>query len=124
VPKKPNNELPAQPLSPLILDRGELSAQAKLRRDPDIGQSIHLADESDYVVQGWSVVRRGVKSLGISRPKSHNALLEDRFWSLCYKRKIAERTVAGLLSALDACADIFNPAECINYFEACGYDTG
>jgi transposase len=41
-----------------------------------------------------------------------------------FLRKIAERTVAGLLSALDACADIFNPAECINYFEACGYDTG
>jgi hypothetical protein len=39
-------------------------------------------------------------------------------------RKIAERTVAGLLIALDACADIFKPAECVNYFKACGYDTG
>jgi transposase len=38
-------------------------------------------------------------------------------------RKIAERTVAGLMSALEACADIFNPAECENYFAACGYDT-
>ena len=36
-------------------------------------------------------------------------------------RKIAERTVAGLLIALDACADIFKPAECANYFWACGY---
>ena len=41
-----------------------------------------------------------------------------------FLRKIAERTVAGLLIALDACADIFKPAECVNYFEACGYDTG
>jgi hypothetical protein len=38
-------------------------------------------------------------------------------------RKIAERTVAGLLIALDACADIFKPPECVNYFRACGYDT-
>jgi transposase len=40
-----------------------------------------------------------------------------------FLRKIAERTVAGLLRALDACADIFKPAECENYFAACGYDT-
>jgi transposase len=41
-----------------------------------------------------------------------------------FLRKIAERTVAGLLSALDACSDIFKPAECANYFKVCGYDTG
>jgi transposase len=39
-------------------------------------------------------------------------------------RKIAERTVAGLMRALEACADIFKPAECKNYFASCGYDTG
>ena len=37
-------------------------------------------------------------------------------------RKLAERTIAGLLAALDACADIFKPAECANYFRACGYE--
>ncbi len=41
-----------------------------------------------------------------------------------FLRKIAERTVAGLLSALDACSDIFKPVECAHYFKACGYDTG
>ena len=41
-----------------------------------------------------------------------------------YLRKIAERTVAGLMRALETCADIFKPAECENYFNACGYDTG
>ena len=41
-----------------------------------------------------------------------------------FLRKIAERTVAGLLIALDACADIFKQAERVNYFEACGYDPG
>ncbi len=40
-----------------------------------------------------------------------------------YLRKIAERTIAGLMSALEACADIFKPTECQNYFSACGYDT-
>ncbi|WGJ13747.1 IS630 family transposase [Methylocapsa sp. D3K7] len=39
-------------------------------------------------------------------------------------RKIAERTVAGLIRTLETCADIFKPAECENYFNACGYDTG
>ncbi len=39
-------------------------------------------------------------------------------------RKIAERTVAGLLNALEVCADIFKPSECVNYFASCGYDTG
>jgi transposase len=39
-----------------------------------------------------------------------------------FLRKIAERTVAGLLAALDACAEIFKPAECANYFRACGYE--
>jgi transposase len=40
-----------------------------------------------------------------------------------FLRKIAERTVAGLLLALEACAGIFKPAQCENYFAACGYDT-
>jgi transposase len=33
-----------------------------------------------------------------------------------FLRKIAERSVAGLMRALEACADIFKPAECENYF--------
>lgn len=37
-------------------------------------------------------------------------------------RKLAERTVAGLLAILEGCAGLFTPAECENYFEACGYD--
>jgi hypothetical protein len=41
-----------------------------------------------------------------------------------YLRKIAERTAAGLISAIEACADIFKPAEYENYFTGCGYDTG
>ena len=40
-----------------------------------------------------------------------------------YLRKFAERSVAGLMRALEACADIFKPIEWANYFAACGYDT-
>jgi transposase len=39
-----------------------------------------------------------------------------------YLRKIAERTVAGLLAALEACAAIFMPIECANDFRPCGYE--
>ena len=40
-----------------------------------------------------------------------------------FLRKIAERSDSGLINALDACAEIFKPAEWSNYFKACGYDT-
>ena len=40
-----------------------------------------------------------------------------------FLRKIAERTIAGLMAALEACADIVKPTECANYFQACGCDT-
>jgi transposase len=51
--------------------------------------------------------------------------IEKAFSKLkAFLRKIAERTVAGLMRALAACADIFNTSECQHYFSACGYDTG
>jgi transposase len=40
-----------------------------------------------------------------------------------FLRKIAERSVAGLMNALQTCADIFKPVECENYFKASAYDT-
>ena len=40
-----------------------------------------------------------------------------------FLRKIAERSVAGLMNALETCAEIFKPAQCVNYFKAWGYDT-
>lgn len=50
--------------------------------------------------------------------------IEKAFSKLkAHLRKIAERTVAGLMRAHQICADIFKPDECANYFVACGYDT-
>ena len=37
-------------------------------------------------------------------------------------RKIGERTVSGLWSLIGKLVDIFQPAECANYFSSCGYD--
>ena len=49
--------------------------------------------------------------------------IENAFSKLkAFLRKLAERTVAGLIAALENCAALFRPAECANCFEACGYD--
>lgn len=37
-------------------------------------------------------------------------------------RKAAERTVGGLWSAIGRIIDLFDHAECLNYFTAAGYD--
>jgi len=39
-----------------------------------------------------------------------------------FLRNLAERAI-GLINALEACAEIFKPNECLNYFKACGYDS-
>ena len=53
--------------------------------------------------------------------------IEKAFSKLkAFLRKIAERAVAGLVRALETCAEIFKPSQCTNYFKSCGYehDTG
>ena len=37
-------------------------------------------------------------------------------------RKLAERTVAGLIAVIEGCAGLFKRDECENYFETCGYE--
>ena len=37
-------------------------------------------------------------------------------------RKVGERTVSGLWDLIGRLMDIFQPAECANYFSSCGYD--
>ena len=37
-------------------------------------------------------------------------------------RKAGERTVSGLWGFIGRLVDIFQPAECVNYFSSCGYD--
>jgi transposase len=50
--------------------------------------------------------------------------IEKAFSKLkAFLRKLAERTVVGLIRALEASADLFKSRECENYFEACGYES-
>ncbi len=50
--------------------------------------------------------------------------IEKAFSKLkAFLRKISQRTVAGLINALETCAHLFKPVECANYLKACGYDT-
>ena len=37
-------------------------------------------------------------------------------------RKLAERTVAGLIAVLEGAAGLFKRDQCENYFETCGYE--
>jgi transposase len=37
-------------------------------------------------------------------------------------RKAGERTVSGLWDLIGQLVDLFEPAECANYFSSCGYD--
>jgi len=37
-------------------------------------------------------------------------------------RKAGERTVSGLWELIGQLVDLFEPAECVNYFSSCGYD--
>ena len=53
--------------------------------------------------------------------------IEKAFSKLkAFLRKIAERAAAGLMRALETCAETFKPSQCTNYFKSCGYehDTG
>ena len=53
--------------------------------------------------------------------------IEKAFSKLkAFLRKIAEWAVAGLMRALETCAEIFKRSQCTNYFKSCGYehDTG
>ncbi len=71
------------------------------------------------------MVRAAVPSLRYLPPYGPDMNpIEKPFAKLkAYLRKVAERTVARLMRALEACAEIFKPAECKIYFKACGDDT-
>ena len=48
--------------------------------------------------------------------------IEKAFYRLkAMLRKIGERTVSGLWDLIGKFVDIFQPAECANYFSSCGY---
>lgn len=49
--------------------------------------------------------------------------IEKAFYRLkAMRRKAGERTVSGLWGLIGRLVDIFQPAECANYFCSCGYE--
>lgn len=73
------------PLYPVLQNKGALRAEYRKRQTPDMFLRVHLADEQEYVNQGWEPVRKKKKSVRMKRPKSHDVALEDRTWCLFYR---------------------------------------
>ena len=69
------------------------------------------------------IIRRGRIAISATLKPGHEPDREGFSKLKAYLRYVAERTVAGLMRALQACADIFKSAECANYLAVCGYDT-
>ena len=80
------------------------------------GDIVVMDDLSSHRGRGSSNSKGGRSRLRYLPPYSPDMNPIEKAYSKlkAFLRKIAERTVAGLLIALDACADIFKPAECVN----------
>jgi transposase len=79
------------------------------------------AHKSPKVAESW---RETDARSDTCRPKARILNpIENAFAKLkAFLRKLAERTVAGLVADLEHCADLFKSEECANYFESCGCD--
>lgn len=77
----------------VISDQAALRKQARERRSRFEEISIHPADESEFMAQGWDVKRRGKRSTRLKREKSHDKLLEDRVWALLWE--MGYRNISG-----------------------------
>ena len=71
--------------------------------------------------------RRSTRWSHRRRPRAASRQSDQNDWRTPRKFLDAVRAVLvaidlGLLAILEGCAGLFKPAECQNYFEACGYD--
>jgi DNA sulfur modification protein DndB len=69
-------------LDPLLTDDAAIKAALRDRRSDFVYQSIHPADEEQYVADGWELQRMGKTAARIQRRKSGDRKLEDRVWVL------------------------------------------
>ena len=92
-------------------DRPVMRVLARIFRQADaVGRPLlHALEDEVDAIGGWK-----------------NVLCPPRILADFLARPVVEghRQGFGYAFAPRACADIFKPAECVNYFEACGYDTG
>lgn len=72
-------------LSSLVQDEQQLRAEARQRREQVDITSIYPEEEEKFAAKGWTLLSSGVSKLKLKRAKTHDALLEDRMWSLFHK---------------------------------------
>lgn len=72
-------------LRPLIQEKKKLVAEYRKCASPYTFLTVHPADESEYLSQGWQIHRRRKRKLRLQRPKTHDRALEDRAWCLFYR---------------------------------------
>lgn len=96
-----SSNLPQRPVSvePGVSDKivgnllnaeADLMAEYRRRNDPCVYKSVHPADEEELVSKGWEVHRRGKSRLRLRQRKPHDALLEDRVWTLFRRMRYPE----------------------------------
>ncbi len=67
-----------------LADRGELVGVARRKAKPTDRVTIKPAEVEEHLANGWSISRRGARSVVMARPKRHDVLLEDRVWTLLW----------------------------------------
>ena len=68
-----------------LYSREELRGLARKKARAFVTQTIPKTALEEFERDGWSLLRRNKKSLVISRPKTHDVLLEDQVWTLLYR---------------------------------------
>ena len=76
----------------------------------------HKGPRVEQLIKAVGAQLRYLASLQSRHEPDRKSLLQKL---KAFLRKIAERTVAGLLRP-ETCAEIFKPLECTNYFKSCG----
>lgn len=65
-----------------ILEGDELRSAFRRRRDVNDYQKISKGEEKEYLQDGWLIHKQMQSHAWMKRPKSAEAILEDRIWSL------------------------------------------
>ena len=79
----------------------------------------HKAERVEHLIQSAGAELRYLPPYSPDMNPIEKAFFEAESLSPQHRRA----DIAGLMRALQACADIFNSCECTNYFTACRYHT-
>lgn len=68
-----------------VISTDELRGLAVRKAKSDIFKSVRNALVEEEVASGWEIHKHNSTTTRLSRPKSHDKLLEDRVWTLLYR---------------------------------------